>query len=738
MKLIIYSLLAFTISASALAQSLKGNVYELDDKGEKVPLIGTNVFWQGTQVGTTTDDKGFFDLRKVDSNPLILVVSYIGYQPVKMEIPSELDTIEIVLTVNRELQEVVVIGTSLSKYIDDLDAKQTEVITSKELLKAACCNLSESFTTNASVDVQFQDAITGAKQIQLLGLSGLYTQILYENIPTLKGLASTFGLGYVPGPWMTSISVSKGAASVVNGYESVTGQINIEYKKPDDLERYYFNVFQSSHFKTDINANAATHLNDNLSTMILAHADFNQKAMDENHDSFRDQPNVKQFNLVNRWKYQSYTGFESQFGVQVMNEERRGGQTNDSHSNSGIHINHPYEINVDTKRFEVFAKNGYVFDDDAYKSIGFILNAQWHKQNSVLGLRKYDGNQRTFYANLLFQTKSEDDVHSLTLGGSYVYDKYDESFQGYNFGRNESRPGIFAEYTFSPDNILTIVPGVRFDFHNLYGTFFTPRLHVKYNIDENTTLRGSAGKGYRSVNLFSENLNYLASSRHFVIIDNPTYEEAWNYGLNLTRYFSINDRELRMTAEYYRTDFLKQTVVDIDSDVREVRFYDLNGKSFSNNYQVEFAYQPIDRLDVTAAFRYTDVKSNYGDQLLIKPLSSKYKALVTISYATEESGWLFDSSFLLNGGGRIPSTKQNPVEYQRPESFPAFLNINAQITKKIGLVDVYLGAENLTNYKQDNPIIAANDPFGDYFDASMIWGPIDGTKIYIGLRLSVL
>jgi outer membrane receptor for ferrienterochelin and colicins len=736
MKFIIYSLFALILSMSTAAQSLKGNVYELDDKGAKIPLIGTNVFWEGSQVGTTTDENGFFDLKKIETDHLHLVVSYIGYEPVDLEIPKDQDTIEIILSINRELKEVVVTGTSLSKFIDELDAKQTEIITSKELLKAACCNLSESFTTNASVDVQFQDAVTGAKQIQLLGLSGLYTQMLFENIPTLKGLGSTFGLGYVPGPWMTSISVSKGAASVVNGYESVTGQINLEYKKPDDLERYYFNAFQSSHYKTDLNANAATHLNDNLSTMILAHVDFNQKAMDDNGDTFKDQPNVKQFNFINRWKYQSFKGFESQFGVQVLNEERRGGQITNSHSNSVG--DNPYQINVDTKRYEVFAKNGYVFDDDAYKSIGLILNAQWHDQKSLVGLRQYNGNQKTFYANLLFENKSGDDVHTLTLGGSYAYDNYNESIDGKEFSRNESRPGIFAEYNYSPSNVLSIVPGARVDFHNLYGTFFTPRLHIKYNIDDNTTIRASAGKGFRSVNLFAENLNYLASSRNFVIINNPTYEEAWNYGLNLTRYFPINDRDLRISTEYYRTDFLKQTIVDIDSDIREVRFYDLEGKSFSNNYQIEMAYQPIERLDVSAALRYTDVKANYGDKLLIKPLSSKYKGLLTLSYSTEQSGWLFDSSFLLNGGGRIPSTKENPVEYQREDSFPAYLTVNAQVTKKIEMIDIYFGVENLTNYKQDNPIIASNDPFGEYFDASMIWGPIDGTKFYLGVRLSVL
>ncbi|MBK7630860.1 MAG: TonB-dependent receptor [Ignavibacteriales bacterium] len=735
MKLIIYSLFILLFSFAGIAQNLKGIVYELDDKNEKVPLIGTNVFWEGTQIGTTTNLDGVFNLMKIKSDHLHLIISYIGYKQDTLEIPIDQDSIEIVLAVNRELKEVVVTGTSLSKFIDQFDAKNTEVITSKELLKAACCNLSESFTTNASVDVQFQDAVTGAKQIQLLGLPGLYNQMLFENIPTLKGIGGTFGLGYIPGPWMTSISVSKGAASVVNGYESITGQINLEYKKPDDLERYYFNAFQSSHYKTEFNANAATHLNENLSTMILAHADFNLKTIDDNNDSFRDQPNVKQFNFINRWKYQSFKGYESQLGVQFLNEERRGGQVSDFSSNNSTT---PYNINIDTKRYEVFAKNGYVFDDEAYSSIGLILNAQWHDQNSLLGLRRYNGNQKSFYANLLFETKSADDIHSVTMGGSFAYDNYRESFDGLNYTRNESRPGVFAEYTFAPSNIVSIVPGIRFDFHNLYGTFFTPRLHVKYNIDENTILRASAGKGFRSVNLFAENLNYLASSREFIIVNIPSYEEAWNYGLNLTRYISINDRELRVTAEFYRTDFLKQTLVDVDSDIRQVRFYDLNGKSYSNNYQIELAYQPIDRFDVSAAFRYTDVKSNYGNELLIKPLSSKYKGLLTLSYAAKENSWVFDSSFLLNGDGRIPSTKQNPVQYQRQETFPAYLIVNAQITKKIDIVDLYLGVENLTNYKQSNPIIASNDPFGNYFDASMIWGPIDGAKFYFGLRLSVL
>lgn len=738
MKLIFYLLFTLLLSVNGYTQSLNGYVYELDDKNEKIPLIGANIYWLDTQLGTTSNDSGFFELKKPDMNNLNLVISYIGFKPDTIQISDE-ESIEILLFINRELNEVVVTGKSLSKYIDELDPKAVEVITSKELLKAACCNLSESFTTNASVDVQFQDAVTGAKQIQLLGLAGTYTQIMFENIPTLTGIGSTFGLDYVPGPWMTAISISKGAASVVNGYESITGQINIDYKKPDHPEKFYLNAFQSTHYKTDVNANYSQELSENLSTIILAHSNFTSKTIDHNHDSFMDQPNIKQFNFLNRWNYHSFNGYESQFGFQVLNEERRGGQISETLGHLSHSGNSPanYDINIDTKRYQFYAKNGYVFSSYPYMSLGLILNGQLHKQNSLFGLRNYNAEQKSFYANLLFETESENEVHSVTLGGSYVFDQYEESFDRIDYNRKESRPGLFAEYNYSPSNSFSIVPGARVDFHNLYGTFFTPRLHIKYSFDENTTLRISGGKGYRSVNLFADNLNYLVSSRRFEVIDEPTYEVGWNYGFNLTRYLSISDRDFRITADFYRTDFIRQTVVDIDSDVRQVRFYDLNGKSFSNNYQVEIAYELFSNFDVAAAFRYSDVKTQFGDELLTKPLVSKYKALLTLSYTTEDRLWLFDSSFLLNGRGRIPSTKENPVEYQRNERFSEFVNINAQITRNFDFLDLYLGVENLTDFKQNNPVISADNPFGEYFDSSLVWGPIEGRKFYIGLRLSV-
>lgn len=727
-------LLFFLLFIKINGQDVTGFVYELNKEGKNIPLIGANIYWKNSQIGTTSNNDGLFKIKNPDNFPRELVVSYIGYKPDTIIVNESTQNLVIVLSINRELEEVLVVGTSLSKYIDGLEAKPTEVITSKELMKAACCNLSESFTTTASVDVQFQDAATGAKQIQLLGLAGSYTQVLFENMPTLKGIGSVFGFQYIPGPWMTSISIAKGTGSVVNGYESIAGQINVDYKKPTDLEKYYFNVFQSSGYKTDLNGNATLDISDKLRTTFLIHSNFTTKSMDDNNDTFRDQPDLRQINFMNRWKYESSSHFESIFGFQLLAEERIGGQLS---SNNQQNMRR-YEVDFKTNRLELFAKNGFIFDELTSTSLGIITHAQFHNQKSIIGLRKYDANQKSLFANFIFQTSSLDETHIIKTGFSFVFDELKEEMNNFNIARNEKRPGFFAEYKYSPSDYITIIPGARLDFHNLYGTFFTPRMHIKLDIDNNTTLRISGGKGYRSVNLFAENLNYFVSSRDFKIIDRPTYEEGWNYGFNLTKYFQIYEKDLRLTAEFYRTDFIKQTVVDIDSDVREVKIYNLLGKSYSNNYQLEIAYQLFKGFDIFAAIRYSDVKTQIENQLLTKPLTSKVKGLFTLSYASENRDWLFDTSILINGGGRIPSTKQNPIEFQRNETFGSFTNVNFQLTKKIDYFDLYFGVENLTNFRQENPIISANNSFGDYFDASLIWGPIEGRKFYLGLRLTII
>ena len=179
--------------------------------------------------GASTDMNGEFTLER-PANADKLIVSFIGYNTDTISIASYQEYIDIVLNEGVQLAEVNVTGRKMGFQKLRSSVTNAELINSDELCRAACCNLGESFVTNPSVDVNYSDAATGAKQIKLLGLSGTYVQMLTENIPNFRGASAPYGLGYVPGPWMSSIQVSKGTSSVKNGYEALTGQINIEFK----------------------------------------------------------------------------------------------------------------------------------------------------------------------------------------------------------------------------------------------------------------------------------------------------------------------------------------------------------------------------------------------------------------------------------------------------------------------------------------------------------------------------
>ncbi|WP_439185569.1 TonB-dependent receptor [Carboxylicivirga taeanensis] len=742
---IVALLLISRLSVFAQASEEVTGVVKANEKGKNIELVGANVYWADTQIGTVTDFKGEFVIDRYGSNTQ-LVVSYIGYETDTIDISNN-RFVEVVLQ-SDELDEVLVAGKKAGSHMSRMDPMTKVNITGAELCKAACCNLSESFETNASVDVSYSDAATGAKQIQLLGLSGNYVQMMTENIPNFRGLATLYGLNYIPGAWMESIQISKGTSTVVNGYESLTGQINVEYKKPVDSERFFLNMYANHTGRWESNVNGSIHINDKWTTAVLAHYSEDQKSTDENDDGFRDEPLLKQVNFINRWDYNNKKGFTSQIGIKVLDENRLGGQMgftgsrpDDQNIGSAGQL---YGINIDTRRYEGFYKAGYMFDDDI-TSVALVANYSFHEQNSFYGRKQYDASQKSFYANLIFQSIIGNESNKFSTGLSVQADEFDEQLW-MNFmapdtrqwlNRNEFVPGAYFQYTYTLPEHLTIIAGGRVDYHNEFGTMLTPRLHIKYNLTPNTIIRASAGKGYRTPNVLAENSYLLASSRQINITDNIDQEEAWNYGANITQYIDIAGRELTLNAEYYRTDFENQLVVDADQSVNAVYFYNLDGRSYANNFQVEGKYELLRGLDVVAAWRLNDVKTTYNGELMDRPLISRAKGLVNLSYSTPLKKWQFDFTTQFNGEGRIPSTLSNPEEYRRAESFGAYQVVNAQVTKYFRKWNVYIGAENLGDFKQDNPIIAGSDPFGEHFDSSLIWGPVMGRRFYFGLRFSI-
>ena len=718
---------------------VKGVVLEQDKKGSFKPLIGASVIWLGTQNGTITDTSGVFFIKHNDGLSR-LIVSYAGYTPDTMTVTNKRE-LKIVLASDKKLGEVTIVARQRSTYLSALNPVRTQVMTEKELFKAACCNLSESFETNPSVDVSYNDAVTGSKQIQLLGLSGNYTQLTVENLPGPRGIATALGLNSIAGPWVESIQLNKGVGSVANGFESIAGQINIELKKPEKAEKLYANAYVNDMGKTDLNLNLAQKLGKKWSTALLLHDDFlSNRSVDFNKDGFRDLPTGNQFSAINRWKYEDGKGFLTQFGFKILNDDRTGGETNYDAEKDKLSTNH-YGLGINTKRYEGFAKIGYVFPEKKYKSIGLQLSAFNHRQDSYFGLRSYNAEQSNFYANLIYQSIIGTTAHKFRTGLSFISDKYNEDFNAIKYKRTEAAPGAFFEYTFTPVEKFNIVAGLRADHNSLFGWFATPRLHVRYEPVKGTTIRFSAGRGQRTANIFAENTSVFVSSRQVNILSTAlgkAYgldpEVAWNKGISVDQKFKLFRRDALFSIDYFRNDFDKQVVVDLE-DARQVKFYNLQGKSFSNSLQAEMNIEPARKLEVRLAYRFFDVKTTYGNMLLQKPFTAKHRAFGNLAY--EISGWKLDYTFNYNGSKRIPNTEANPVQYQRSTRSPAYVLMNAQVSKTVGKkhpFEMYVGGENLSNYFQKDVIIAADQPFSNYFDAALVWGPVSGRLFYAGIR----
>lgn len=820
-KYLRFSLLIAVLSGSlTVSAHLHGVV--LDDQGE--PLAGANVWWAETTVGTTTDAEGIFEIEPVRQTKL-LVTSFLGYRNDTTRVKDRSTIMVVLIPDDQQLDEVTVEARRQSVIKSRYSAFDVQSFGQGELCRAACCNLSESFETSASVDVSYADAATGAKQIKLLGLSGTYVQLLTENTPAVRGLAQNFGMEYIPGPWMDAVQISKGTSSVINGYEAITGQINVEYLKPQTQEPVAVNLMLNKELHAEVNLTGGWDIPipddpmlGTLSTGVLAHYQEGAWPMDDNMDGVLDMPMNRNLNLLNRWYYKN-DEYTFQFLARGLHDERHGGQRdNYMMRKMGRSLpDTPYLIDLRTDRVEGFMKNGIVFDEESGMSLGIIAAGSYHDQMNTYGRSNWKASQANGYLNAIFQNtwssehhhhhhhhgeaeyeehdESHELSHKLSAGVSVNYDRYWETvnlFNGTdlpaNLGRQEVTPGIFAEYTFTHGENLSVIAGLRADWSSMYGAFVTPRLNIRYAPFEWWTLRGSVGLGYRSPNIIADNAAYLVSTRSWdmysPIAAGDTYqqhihqERSMNAGLTTVFDIPVGQRNLQISAEYYYTRFFESMLMDLDCTTGAVSLFNLTdipgAQAFSHTAQIEASMEVLRGWTVTAAFRYNDVRQTSFYQpetgvpgyytLREKALQNRFKGLITMSYVTPLKHWQFDVTAQFNGPGRMPDgvvstawqlpganmnlprlTADNSCQYYTAADgsmyhkwYPQLL---AQITKYWRTCSLYLGAENMTNFTQTNPIAGTYDTQGqvimDYsrpFDASMVWAPTTGWKIYIGFR----
>lgn len=743
MRNILYLLLLLPFYSQA-QETISGKVLDENDQ----PLPGAGIFWLNTSVSASTADDGTFTLP-YSRDYKKLIITYMGYEVDTLDVAShDFITHKMRPAGNMELNQVEIERVRKSLERSSVKAANVSTMGSKELLKAACCNLAESFETNPSIDVNFSDALTGTRQIKMLGLTSPYLLIAEENIPAVRGASQAYGLTFIPGTWVESIQITKGAGPVINGYESITGQINYELLKPHDDIPFFLNAYGSTDSRFELNTHFNKKFSDKWSSSLFVHGNARVSKNDMNHDHFLDNPLGRQINVMNRWQYNNLEkGWVSFLNFRYMRDEKQAGQVDfdpDKHKFS----THHWGSEINTDKADVSAKLGYVWPDMPFQSVGLQTSFNWHNQESYFGLRTYDIEQKSFYSNLIFSSIISNTLNKFSTGLNVTYDNYDEFVTAADVSRIDNSAGVFFEYTYDNGNNLALVAGGRFDVHNRLGAFFTPRLHLRYDPWKEANIRISAGRGKRAANIFAENQSYFGSSRAFNIMNSggKVYgldpEIAWNYGISFIQCFPLFGKNAQFIVDFYRTDFENQVVVDVFADPQAVSFYNLDGKSYANSLQLELNYEITHHFNIRTAYKYYDLKTDYATGTYERPLQATHRLFTNVAYETHivDGGrqWKFDFTYNWMGKQRLPYTGSNPEAYRLADYSPSFSLMNAQVTRTFSSVfEAYIGAENIGNYRQKRAVLGNDDPFGPYFDSSIVYAPIFGQMYYAGLRFKI-
>ena len=676
------------------------------------------------------------------------------------------------------LDAAVFTSRQAGNYLSKMKEVRTEVISAAGLCKMACCNLAESFENSASVTVGYSDAVTGARQIRLLGLSGVYTQMLDENRPVMRGLSAPFGLSYVPGQWLESIQIAKGASSVINGVESMTGQINMEHRKPTDEKPLFINAAVMSDTKMDLNIASSLQMGYKWSTIILGHVSGNIKPHDMNNDSFLDDPMMLQFNLANRWLYQADNGVQVRFGVRALQDSRLGGQMVENINGYSNFYDkdtyqtfyrkadnlYPWGSDIMNRSLNGYMKIGIPLSEDNSQNIAFVGDYSYQDMDSYFGSTKYIADQHSLFGNLLYQNEINES-HKFTLGMSATYDRYMEDFRRLvalqdvsdNGLTQMTVGGIFGEYTFHAGEKFSAITGLRQDFYKKSGNKivgrFSPRVTLKYMPTEEVVIRANGGRGVRYATPLIDNIGVFSTGKAFVgSFNDHILEDAWTFGGNVTYYLPFGaSSNTYISFDYFRTQFVQQMIVDYEHLANAIDFYALDGnRSFTDNYQLDFSVDPVERFNITVTCRYTNAMIELAGQGLVeKPMTSRFKGVLNMQYATNLNKWIFDFTASINGSCRVYNFMADLKDADgnliyKDGRTPVYPLLYGQITRRFKGWDVYAGVENLTNFRQKDVILGyqKNDaghviPEQPSFDASCIWGPLMGIKAHIGFRFTL-
>ncbi len=725
-KYFLFFLFGVVLLAPSFAQ-LHGFVRGVN-VSDTVALNGAKIKLLHAKKATFSDSEGKFELYLGKRFPDTLLILSAGYRPdtILLSEKDRFGAISIVLF-SDQLQPEVLVERKAGNGTMKISIAQVERISNSELRRAACCNLSESFETNASVDVNLTDAVSGARKIQLLGLDGVYTQFQLENVPFLRGLETAFGMQSFSGIWLDGIQISKGTGSVVNGHESMAGLINLSVKNPFESDRFLVNVYGNRFGRGEMNAILSHKINERWATSLLLNGAINQTVIDENRDGFLDLPQFKNVSALNKWQFNGER-MEAQFSVYGYYDDRFAGQSPFSPALV------PFHMALTNQHLEATAKTGF-FGSHPGESLGIINHVKVHRTggyfggNTIGGQRISSGEEKRYYVSINYDRSSADGKHTLKSGVSTTLLDITQQAGISILQRKEITTGPFAEYSLLL-NRLSVQSGVRLDYHSLFGWFFVPRIHAKYALTPKTDLRITGGKGWRVPNFLIENNSLMASNRVWVLpLEGVLPEISWNVGGSIASEFQVFKRKATLTLDGYYTWFERQLNIDRDVSQAAIVFSYIENQSTALACQAEIDWVLSKQFNLKGAYKFLSVQSIYDGTMQQQAMIPTHRLLFTTSWTSKNKRVQADLTANIVGPMRMPHNHSAAGMAFSPWYPYLFGQVSYQWKK----IKVYIGLENILNVKQPNPIISAQDPQDPSFDATMVWGPITGINVYGGL-----
>ncbi len=711
-----------------LFSQVQGKVFGIID-GKKVPIKQAKISLKQAEQIIYSDEAGFFEIVLSKKLPDTLIFSAKKYVSDTLIVTKEdrFVGLEIILFHENEIQDVIISFKRDSKGISKLKPILVESLGEAELQKAACCNISESFETNATVDVNITDAVSGAKKIQLLGLDGIYTQFSMENIPFMTGVEKSFGLNTIPGTWVESIQITKGVGSVTNGYESMSGLINLEFKKPNKMEAFFANGYLNHFGRSELNLHGGKELGKKWSVGNFVHGSFLQSNWDKNKDGFRDIPLSKTLSVFNRWQYDGRK-MEARFGVNGSFDERKGGQY-------AQYLTSPFQSIISNKHLDVFAKTGFFFKNKK-NTLGVLYQLKGHEVNGIVGNRSYFSNEKRAFVSPIFDGIINNASHKYRIGASFDAQNTRQLVGTTDLSIQSINTSLFGEYTYTGTRLSSVI-GARFDAPTGFKSQFSPRVHLKYILDEYTDIRISSGKAWRLPLLVIDNAALLATSKSWMLPSDLKQEVVWNSGASIVRSGKLWKRNASVSMDFFHARFTNQLVVDRDMNSNVFVFQYQENKAFSNAFQVELSASPIKPLTIRLAYKYLQVMADYDGRLQQQVMTPNHRYLLNFAYASRNKKWEADATLSVFGKMRLHNVHLPSGIHETNVFSKVYPYVLGQVTRHLHAFDIYLGVENATNFTMENPIIDAANPFGTYFDATRVWAPIIGTTIYGGFRFTI-